>query len=84
MTVRLMSAEASTWLGELNDSDRERLISRLGDLLCSPVATRLWRICCMAAQRDLIRGRSLTQVAKMDAQLRVRAHQDQPSGRRRK
>lgn len=71
-------------LAPRSDFDRERLIGQLGALVCSSSSTRLWRITCMAAQRRLIRGRSPIQVAKMDTQLRVRAYQEQSSGRRRK
>jgi hypothetical protein len=48
------------------DAARERRIAHLGALICSPVATRLWRIVCHAEQRHLIRGRSLEQNARIE------------------
>jgi hypothetical protein len=48
------------------DAAREARIRMLGALICSPTATRLWRIVCHAAQRELIRGRSPQQVAAIE------------------
>jgi hypothetical protein len=59
------------------DASREARIKSLGTLICSPSATRLWRIVCMAEQHRLIRARPAHQIAKMEAALLVRIHESQ-------